>query len=156
MARKAKPIARGTLEARRKPGQCPCAEPCDWGKQVTTVIPTHADSMALLAGLVTEAASHPDADLLEMIDQATDLHGQIEAARRRGGAHKKAMLTHCQEATALSNRIAATPARTMEGLRAKAVYAMGDQGPEAPLNTAWVYAPAFSALRDFLMMGRAA
>lgn len=116
----------------------------------------HGDALALLTGLAAEAATHPDTGLFTLLDRVADLRGQIETARRdMTKAQRKAMAVACQEAVGLSETIAATPARTPEGLRAKALYALGDQGPDKPLDTEWIYAPAFSALRDFLAMGRA-
>ena len=76
------------------------------------------------------ATDHRDADLLATLDRLTELRDQLEIARRRGRtAHNRVLETNCHECVALEAVIAATPALTSEGRRAKGNARLTGGGP---------------------------
>ena len=98
---------------------------------------------------------HRDADLLADLARLTELRDQLEIARRRGNtAFNRALGTNCRECVALEAAIAATPAQTSEGRRAKALHALREADPDAPCGGFTGFnATVFSALWDIVQAG---
>ena len=106
-------------------------------------------------GAMATATDHRDADLLATLDRLTELRDQLEIARRRGRtAHNRVLETNCHECVALEAVIAATPALTSEGRRAKAMHALREADPDAPCGGFTGFnAGVFSALYDIVQAG---
>ena len=101
------------------------------------------------------ATDHRDADLLATLDRLTELRDQLEIARRRGGtAYNRVLGANCRECVALEAAVAATPALTSEGRRAKALHALREADPDAPCGGfTGINAGVFSALWDIVAAG---
>ncbi len=93
---------------------------------------------------------HPDAELLAAIAHASTNYAAGKAAQTRSyGDFLDWIRARSSEVVGLDVFIAATPARTAEGRRAKAAYALRDHDPAQPEGGfRGVYAVAFSALHD--------
>ena len=98
---------------------------------------------------------HRDADLLADLARLTELRDQLEIAQRRGKtAFSRTLGVNCRECVALEDKIAATPAFTSEGRRAKALHALRDADLNAPCGGFTGFnASAFSALWDIVQAG---
>ena len=101
------------------------------------------------------SADHRDADLLADLAKLTETYDQMELARRRGTtAFNRVLRQRCYEGKALQDRIAATPAYTPEGRRAKAFHAIREADPDAPSGGfTGMNAIALSALFDIIQVG---
>lgn len=98
---------------------------------------------------------HRDADLLATLDRLTELRDQVDIARRRGSmSYNRVLGANCRESVALEAKVAATPALTREGRRAKALHCLRDADPDAPCGGFVGFnATAFSALWDIVQAG---
>jgi hypothetical protein len=98
---------------------------------------------------------HRDADLLADLARLTELRDQVETAQRRGKtAFNRVLGVNCRECVALEAKIAATPALTSEGRRAKALHALREADPDAPCGGfSGFNAGVFSALWDIVQAG---
>ena len=98
---------------------------------------------------------HRDADLLANLSKLTELRDQLEIAQRRGRtAFNRTLGANCKECVALEDRVAATPALTSEGRRAKALHALREADPDAPCGGFTGFnAAVFSALWDIVQAG---
>ena len=105
--------------------------------------------------VMASITDHRDADLLANLSRLTDLHDQMEIARRRGKtAFNRTLGANCRECVALEAVIAATPAQTSEGRRAKALHALREADPDAPCGGfSGLNAGVFSALWDIVQAG---
>ena len=106
-------------------------------------------------GAMATTTDHRDADLLATLARLTELRDQLEIARRRGTtAFNRTLGANCHECVALETVVAATPALTSEGRRAKALHALREADPDAPSGGFTGFnATVFSALWDIVQAG---
>ena len=106
-------------------------------------------------GAMATVTDHRDADLLANLARLTEMRDQLEIARRRGNtAFNRVLGVNCHECAALETVIAATPALTSEGRRAKALHALREADPDAPCGGfSGFNAAVFSALWDIVQAG---
>ncbi len=116
---------------------------------------TAVDFRAMVANATAAVMDHRDADLLANLARLTDLRDQAEIARRRSStAYNRVLGLTCREAVALEAMVAATPAMTSEGRRAKALHCLRDADPNAPCGGFTGFnASVFSALWDIVQAG---
>lgn len=107
-----------------------------------------------MAFTLSNLADHPDANLLTMIARNTDQLDRATIARNNG--HDEAVRVvkeFGKEWVDTDDRIARTPARTLDGLLSKAAYALHDYEP-AKSGSAGIRGTAMSALHDLLVLQR--
>ena len=106
-------------------------------------------------GRMAAVTDHRDADLLADLAKLMEIYDEFDLARRRGNtALDRVVRKRCHEGKALQDRIAATPAYTPEGRRAKAAHALMNADPDAPSGGfTGMNAIALSALYDIIQAG---
>ena len=106
-----------------------------------------------MAFTLPSLADHPDADLLAMIARNTaDLDCATLAIRKGHDEAVRVVGRFCQEWTDTDNRIASTPARTIDGLLSKAANALHDHEPGKTFTG--YRGTALSVARDLLALQR--
>lgn len=103
---------------------------------------------------LTNLADHPDAELLAMIARNTDQLDRATIARNTG--HDEAVRVvrgFGKEWVDTDDRIARTPAKTLDGLLSKAAYALHDYEPPKG-GSAGIRGAAMSALHDLFVLQR--
>lgn len=100
-------------------------------------------------------ADQRDNVLLADLVRLTELRDRLEIARRWGKtAYNRVLGESCHECVELDARIAATPAFTSEGRRAKAMHALREADPDLPSGGFVGFnAVVFSALYDIVQAG---
>ena len=107
-----------------------------------------------MAFTLPNLADHPDAVLLAMIARNTaDLDRATLASRKGHDEAVRVVSRFCQDWTDTDNRIASTPARTLDGLLSKAAYALHDHEPGKTAFTGY-RGTALSVVRDLLALQR--
>ena len=108
-----------------------------------------------MAFTLPNLADHPDAELLAMIARNTIGLDRAKLASRKG--HDEAVRVvsgFCKEWTDTDDRIASTPAKTLDGLLSKAAYALHDHKPGKAFTG--YRGTAMSAVHDLLFLQREA
>ena len=140
-------IAASVIAERQKPG--------DAGLNKTQRQEEQSMSTPYDFGRMASVTDHRDADLLADLAKLTEIYHEFDLARRRGNtALSKILRECCNEGKTLLDSIAATPALTSEGRRAKALHALRDADPDLPCGGyTGLSALGLSALHDILQAG---
>lgn len=107
-----------------------------------------------MAFILPNLADHPDANLLAMIARNTDQLDRAALAKRKGHDEVVHVVTgFCKEWTATDDRIASTPAKTLDGLLSKAAYALHGLEP-GKASFGGYRGAALSVVHDLLVLQR--